>query len=244
MPLLREQEDAFGRALLDQLEGRDARVIVERDDGYVDTESTGWYFSDVRRWHSSERRALRHVHGRVLDVGAGAGRLALELQNRGHEVLAIDISPLAIHVCRKRGVREARALPLTRIDSSLGTFDTVAMFGNNFGLFVNPRRARWLLRRLKSITAGDARIVAVSYDPYRTNDPDNLTYHERNRRRDRLGGQIRLRVRYKAYATPWVDYLMVSLGEMEEILAGTGWGVEHVFRDDVFYTSVITRGPG
>ncbi len=243
MPLLREQEDAFGRALLDQFEGRPARVIVEREDGYVDTESIGWYFSNVRRWHSSERRALRHVHGRVLDVGAGAGRLALELQKRGHEVLAIDISPLAIEVCRKRGVRDARALPLTRIDSSLGTFDTVTLFGNNFGLFENPRRARWLLRRLRSITTAEARIIAVSFDPYVTKDPDNLTYHEWNRRRERLGGQIRLRVRYKAYATPWVDYLMVSLDEMEEIFAGTGWGVERVFRDDVFYTSVITRRP-
>ena len=241
--MLHEQEDAFGRALLDQLEGRDSRVIVERDDGYVDTESIAWYFGDVRRWHSSERRALRHVRGRVLDAGAGAGRVALELQKRGHEVLAIDISPLAIEVCRMRGVRDARVLPLTEIDSSLGSFDTVAMFGNNFGLVANPRRARWLLRRLRTITAPDARLIAVSYDPYRTKDPDNLAYHDRNRRRGRLGGQIRLRVRYKHYATPWVDYLMVSLDEMEEMLVGTGWHLQHVFRDDVFYTGVITRRP-
>jgi SAM-dependent methyltransferase len=241
VPLLREQEDAFGRALLDQFEGHDAKVIVERDDGYVDTESIGWYFSDVRRWHSSERRALRQVHGRVLDVGAGAGRLALELQKRGNEVLAIDISPLAIEVCRKRGVRDARALSLTRIDSSLGTFDTVALFGNNFGLFENPRRARWLLRRLRSITTAEAQIIAVSYDPYRTQDPDNLAYHERNRRRGRPGGQIRLRVRYRLYATPWVDYLMVSSAEMEEIISGTGWKLDRVLRDDTFFTGVITR---
>ena len=239
--MLAEQEDAFGRALLAELEGGNQRVIVERDDGYIDTESVAWYFSEVRHWHSSERQALRHVRGRVLDVGAGAGRVALELQRRGHQVVAVDFSPLAIEVCQKRGVRDARVLPLTRIDSSLGHFDTVVMFGNNFGLVENPRRARWFLRRLLAITTDEARIIAVSYDPYGTKDPLNLAYHERNRRRGRLGGQIRLRVRYAVYATPWVDYLMISSDEMEELVSGTGWEVDRVLRDDTFFAGVITR---
>lgn len=239
--MLSEREDAFGRALLGQLNGVNEGLLVERDDGYVDTEPADWYFSELRRWHASERQALRHIRGRVLDLGAGAGRVALELQRRGHEVVAVDISPLAVEVCRKRGVRDARVLPLTGIDASLGNFDTVVMFGNNFGLVENPRRARWFLRRLRGLTTEDARIIAVSYDPYRTKDPDNLSYHERNRRRGRLGGQIRLRVRYKLYATPWVDYLMVSSDELEEIVAGTGWQLDRVLRDDTFFAGVITR---
>ena len=236
---MREQEDAFGRALLDELERGGARIVVERDDGYVENETIAWYFGGLRQWHPSERKALRHVHGRVLDIGAGAGRAALELQKRGHEVVAIDISPLAIDVCRKRGVRDARVLPVTKIDSSLGAFDTVALFGNNFGLFSTTRRARWLLRRLRSMTTLEARIIAVSYDPYGTTNPDDLAYFERNRRRGRLGGQIRLRVRYRAYATPWVDYLMVSLDEMREIVSGTGWEIDEVFTDDNFFVAVI-----
>jgi SAM-dependent methyltransferase len=238
---LREQEDAFGRALHDQLEGRSARVVVERDDGYVETESVDWYFGGLKRWHTAERRALRQVRGRVLDVGAGAGRVALELQKRGHDVVAIDVSPLAVDVCRKRGVRDARVLPLTRIDSSLGRFETVAMFGNNFALVENQKRARWVLRRLRSLTTTEARILAVCYDPHQTKDSQQLAYHERNRRRGRLSGQLRLRVRYATYATPWADYLMVSPSELEAIVTGTGWKLDRVLSGEVFFTGVVTR---
>ena len=38
-----------------------------------------------------------------------------------------------------------------------------------------------------------------------------------------MGGQVRIRIRYKDYATPWFDYLLVSKKELAEILDGTGW---------------------
>ena len=41
-----------------------------------------------------------------------------------------------------------------------------------------------------------------------------------------MGGQIRIRVRYRQYATPWFDIFYVSKPEMEQIVQGTGWTVE------------------
>ena len=41
----------------------------------------------------------------------------------------------------------------------------------------------------------------------------------------RRASQTRLRIRYRAYCTPWFDYLLVSRPEMETILDGTGWRV-------------------
>ena len=55
--------------------------------------------------------------------------------------------------------------PSPRSAAWLGEFDTVVMFGNNFGLFGNPRRARWLLQRLRNLTSPAARIVAESRNP-------------------------------------------------------------------------------
>ena len=185
---------------------------------------------------------MRHVRGRVLDVGCGAGRVALYLQERGHEVVAIDVSPLAVQVCRLRGVEDARVMSITQIGPDLGSFDTIVMMGNNFGLFANARRARWLLRRFRASTEAHGRIVAESRDPHDTDDPAHLAYQRRNVERGRMPGQIRLRVRYRDLATPWFDYLMVSSREMEGLLEDTGWHLGRVIdTDGDLYVGVIDK---
>jgi SAM-dependent methyltransferase len=228
--------DAFGQMLLD---GAD-REIVERDDGFVSTAMLV-YFAPVRRWAAVERRALRWVRGRVLDVGVGAGRVALELQERRREVVAIDVSPGAVQVARRRGVRDVRLLALEDVDESLGEFDTLVMFGNNFGLFGSRAKARRLLRQLRPFVR---RIVATSNDPSGTEDPVHLAYHERNRNRGRMPGQLRLRIRYRDLIGPWFEYLIVSPDEMAEIVEGTGWEIRHLIRDeDSVYVAVLEH-PG
>lgn len=221
------------------LDGADSE-IVERDDGFVSTAMLV-YFAPVRRWGAVERRALRWVRGRVLDVGVGAGRVALELQERSREVVAIDVSQGAVQVARRRGVRDVRLLALEDVDESLGQFDTLVMFGNNFGLFGSRAKARRLLRRLRPFVR---RIVATSNDPSKTDDPVHLAYHERNRKRGRMPGQLRLRIRYRDLIGPWFEYLIVSPDEMAEIVEGTGWEIRHLIRDeDSVYVAVLEH-PG
>jgi methylase of polypeptide subunit release factors len=90
----------------------------------------------------AEQAAFGFVRGRVLDIGAGAGRHSLEAQHRRLEALAIDISPGAVEVCRRRGVRDARLMPLEEIDESLGTFDTALLLCGNFG-WREEKRTPW-----------------------------------------------------------------------------------------------------
>src|SRR5262245_59812712 len=101
--------DAYGELLLWQLEtGEAANEIVEREDGYIDTGSiAGMYFSPPRKWPKAELKAVNMAKGRVLDVGCGAGRHSLYLQEKGLDVTAIDTSPGAIKVAKKRGVKRA-----------------------------------------------------------------------------------------------------------------------------------------
>lgn len=224
---MRDKEDAVGHLDWDYFRGQDVHEVIERDDGYVDvSEGPGAYFADYRKWPACERRAMRYAHGRILDVGCGAGRVALHLQRKGFGVTGIDNSPLAIKVCRLRGLKRARLMPLERISFPRDSFDTIVLLGNNFGLLANRRQAQRQLRRLHIMTSPDARIIAESLDPLKTDNPFHLAYHRRNLARGRMAGQVRIRVRYEGYATPWFDYLFVSKTEMRKILQGTGWAVE------------------
>jgi SAM-dependent methyltransferase len=237
---LEADKDALGQLILAYYEGqRRAREIVETDDGFIEaSDGPGNYFAPVRRWPSAERQGLRFVHGRVLDVGCGAGRVALELEARGRDVVAIDVSPGAVQVARRRGVRDARVLPFEDVGARLGGFDTVVMYGNNFGLFGGEAQARRLLRRLHPLAR---RIVASTINPYLTREAAHLAYHARNRSRGRMAGQLRLRVRYREFASPWFDYLLVSPEEVQTLVAGTGWHVHRTIEGEPVYVVVLDR---
>ncbi len=230
---MRQQQDAFGRALLDTHLHRGGCAVIERDDGYVDSDrSLETYFAGYAKWARPEQQAVQRAKGRVLDIGAGAGRHSLYLQNKGLRVTAIDVSPAAVELCRLRGIKDARVKALAQLNAKDGKFDTVLMLGNNFGLFGSFNGARRLLKKLASCTSADAQLLAEILDPYKTTDPSHLAYHKRNRRRGRMGGQLRIRVRYKQYVTPWFDYLFVSEPELRRIVAGTGWEIGDLFRGD------------
>jgi SAM-dependent methyltransferase len=241
-PLAPEQ-DAFGAVLLDYLGGKQrAATVIEREDGFFEAEKTAAYFAPFRSWFDVERAVLREVRGRVLDVGVGAGRVALELQRRGHDVLGIDVSPLALRVARKRGVKRTKLLALDDVDGKLGTFDTVVMFMNNFGLLESEAKAKRLLRRLHGVTGERGRIVATTSDTRRPK-AEHRAYQQRNRERGRMPGQVRFRLRYRLKATPWFDWLFVSPTELETLVRGTGWHVNRLVckDDDSFYALVLDK---
>lgn len=225
--------DAFGEMLLRGLAGEDVAEVKERDDGFIEVGmGARGHFAPRRRWASVERRGMRYVRGRVLDVGCAGGRVCVDLQERGLDVVGIDVSPGAVQVCRRRGVRDVRLLGLADVDEALGAFDTIVMFGNNFGLFGRPAKAKRLLRRLRDVTTERGRIVATTVHVYRTDDAAHLAHHRRNRERGRLGGELRLRVRFRDLATPWFDYLFVSKEELAAIVDGTGWTIARIVEDD------------
>jgi SAM-dependent methyltransferase len=240
--------DAYGQQMWAFLKGRGSPVeIVERDDGFMSVAgSNASYFADVRHWSTPERKAIRFARGRTaLDVGCGAGRVALHLQENGFQVTAIDNSPLAVKTAKTRGVKRARLLPFEHVGGlPTATFDTVVMFGNNFGLFASRARARRLLKQLHRITREGAVLLAQSLDPYKTNERAHLMYQRRNRRRGRMAGQIRIRIRFNQWVGAWFDYLFVSPAEMSALVDGTGWEVDRFFADDNAdprYVAVIQR---
>lgn len=244
MKRLKPEEDAYGQEIWTYYDGREVSEIVERDDGYFGASVYGpkMYFLDYDDWNPFEKRAMDFVSGRVLDIGCGAGRHSLYLQKKGFDVLGIDNSPLAIKVCKLRGLKKTKVMPIEGIDFKPNSFDTIIMMGNNFGLFGSFHKAQRLLRRFHKMTSERALIIGETRDPYKTDNPDHLEYQGFNRKRGRMSGQLRIRIRFRKYVGRWFDYSIVSKEKMEKILKGTGWKVKKFLdSDNSVYIAIIKK---
>ena len=225
-------EDAYGQAMVDHYEGRETWEILERDDGWFGTSpGNDLYFEPYPEWPDRLQTAADRAEGRVLDVGCGAGRAMAHLAPQGHDVLGIDVSPGAVEVCRRRGL-DARGLDVADAAALDGGFDTLLMLGNNFGLVGTRETAPEVLEALAAVASEDAVLFAESHNATETDEEDHLAYHERNRERGRLPGALRIRVRYRRYATPWFDYLLAGPEEMRAVVADTPWTLEETIGDE------------
>ena len=127
----------LGKALRDHLDSGVGRTVdVSRSDGLFYSIETEEFFSLKGRLLDLDETALAAARGRILDVGAGAGRHALALQELGCEVVAVDISPLCVEVMRARGVNQAHVADVFSIggERDLGGFDTVLFLMQSIGI--------------------------------------------------------------------------------------------------------------
>lgn len=214
-----------------KLDGGNPEITIERDDGYLDSEDLNGYFAPFTRFHLCERKALKLAKGRVLDIGLGAGRVSLYLRRRGLDVTGMDISDKALEVSARRGVRKTIKMSACDLQLPKGSFDTVILFGNNFGLCGSPAGVTAMLLRLREIVTDEGIILAETIDPLRTNHEPHLRYHRRNIERGRPPGQVKIRLRYEDVVGDWFDLLFATVPEMRAIAERAGWWVEQVFTD-------------
>jgi SAM-dependent methyltransferase len=93
----------------------------------------GAYDADLEVW-----RALAGVAaGPILDVGAGTGRVALDLARRGHDVVALDRDPVLLAALERR----AGGLPLETVCADATAFD----LGRDFPLVIVPMQTAQIL---------------------------------------------------------------------------------------------------
>jgi SAM-dependent methyltransferase len=221
-----DSTDAYGEEVWAHLRGEDAYEVLERDDGYVGlTGGPRVYFLPFENWMPHQQHAMQFVTGRALDIGAGAGRIALHLQQQDVPVTAIDNSPLAIRVCKRRGVRDVRVLAMSEIETMGRVYDTLILGGGNFGLVETPKKARRALAALHRISSPGACLIAESVDPYHKDTPALLTHRKGANKAKQFAGQLKLRLRFRNFCSDWFQYLLVSKKEMAAVVDGTGWRI-------------------
>jgi SAM-dependent methyltransferase len=108
----------------------------------------GAYAADLPLW----RHLAREAGGPVLDVGAGTGRVAIDLARAGHEVTALDVDGELLAELERR----AGDLPIRTLAADARDFDT----GTTFALVAVPMQTIQLLPERGGFFASARRAVA------------------------------------------------------------------------------------
>src|SRR5947208_4758735 len=124
--------EPYARVMSDYFKGKhDARLVIY-DDFERDEAPISFFFRDPSGFSPVDHEAVNQSRGRVLDVGAGSGCLALALQDKGIEVVALESLPELVKIMRARGVRDVRTGNI--FDFEGGTFDTAILMMNGTGI--------------------------------------------------------------------------------------------------------------
>ena len=121
-------------------------------------------FEPIHDRRSLEATALASCRGRVLDVGAGAGRNSLLLRNNGHEVVALDVEPSLVELMRERGLDDVHEGDI--FDFDRGTFDTILFMQMTIGIAGTLDRLRDLLARLTPRLRPGGQILLDAQSPH------------------------------------------------------------------------------
>jgi SAM-dependent methyltransferase len=215
-------------ALLDHhRDGRPRRVKALRADGVEFEIETEEYFTLEGELAELDRQALALARGRVLDVGAGAGRHALALQAKGCEVVAIDVSPTCVALCRERGVRDARELDVMTlaggacedIAEALGRFDTIFFGMQTLGVAGGVVPLGRLLAGLRRLLLPGGAVIADSSELRVAWEGDEAD-------RSPTRGEIVLSTRYRGLRGEPFPWLYLAAEDLAAIAREAGFEIE------------------
>ena len=233
--------DPHERALRDYYFGRrhDVTEVLHSDLGECDELPISIFFREPPEFYPFERVALDACRGTVLDVGASTGVHSLALQQRGVEVVAIEILPAGVEIMQARGVRsvvlgDVRSAVLPRVD-------TVLMMMNGIGFSGTLRGFDAFLRRARELIQPGGQILFDSGDAQPRTRPPNAPTIDWPDRSGGYVGEAWICLEYAGRRGALFRELYVGWETMAQHAESAGWLPEPIYRDERGYVARLTR---
>jgi len=223
--------DPHGMAMLAFFEGdTNAQVSARRDDGLEESIPVSRFFRDASEFTPIENAALERCRGHVLDVGAGAGIHSLVLQEKGLRVTSIDISPHAVEIMKRRGVKDAHRADIFAFQG--GPYDTVLLLGRGIGMVETIEGLDRFLSHTQGLVTADGLVLLDSLDVRVADDPDQRAYHEANQRAGRYVGENRLQFTFQGKSGPTCGWLFVDADTLNQGAEAAGWQCDVILKEE------------
>lgn len=222
-----------GLAIRDYYAGdKDAKITIHSSEGDCEEIEVSIFFREFPYIPLIETAALDLCYGNVIDIGAGAGCHALELQNRGLNTTAIDINPESVKVMQQRGIRNARLGDFRDLKDE--KWDTLLLLMNGIGIVGDLGGLDIFLRDLGGFIKPGGQVVFDSID-LREENPKTDTAKLRKSKKasngfngDSYFGEIEYSIEYRGIKYPSFIWLFVDAETLKKMGLRHGWKFEKV----------------
>jgi len=155
--------DVLGDAVLDYQNGNYTEDIITFSSLHQeDTIPLPYLFRNFSEMPILEQKALQLCHGKVLDIGCGAGSHSLYLQENGLQVTALDNSKGAIETCKLRGLKNCIYSDIYEYEHK--KFDTLLLLMNGIGIVGSLKKLDYFFEHLKKLLRPEGQILLDSSD--------------------------------------------------------------------------------
>lgn len=224
--------DILGQALLAYHRGTTtAALTVHCNVADDEPLPASYFFRTLLQMPELERLALDESRGRVLDLGAGAGCHSLELQSRGFDVKAVDVSAGAAQVMTERGVRTvARHDLFSPLATNELPYDTILLLMNGLGLAGTLAGLDRFLAHARTLLAPGGQILATSSDVrYLYEDEDGAVRINLN---GPYYGEVEYALSYQGQTGTAFPWLFVDAALLQDAAETAGYAAEFLGEDD------------
>lgn len=232
-------KDLMGKAIWDYFHNENPEDLqTETSISELDELPVEYLFRDFEEMNEIEQKALELSQGKVLDIGAGAGSHSLYLQNeRDLDVLALDISPKSVEVCKLRGIKNAVCENI--LDFSDQTFDTILLLMNGTGIFETLEKIDNYLKKLHSLLNENGQILIDSTDILYMfdKDYDGGVYIPAGG----YYGELDYIVHYKGESENPIKWLYLDFFTLKNASENNGFNIEKVMQDEDSYLAKLTK---
>jgi 2-polyprenyl-3-methyl-5-hydroxy-6-metoxy-1,4-benzoquinol methylase len=223
--------DVLGDAIKDYYhQAMKGKLWIHNKYGKKEEMPVDTYFRDEDNMSDLELFALQRCKGTVLDIGAGAGSISLQLQQKNIEVTAIEISPNAVSVMKLRGVKKVVQEDIFQFEGA--KFHTLLLLMNGIGLTGNINTLRLFLQHAKKLLHPGGQLLFDSSDVA-------YLYRKETAKPKHYYGEIMYQYEYKKQKSEWFSWLYIDQHLLKTIAAEEGWNCDVLFEDE--YDQYLAR---
>lgn len=218
----------------------DATAEVIWEDGVRQPLPAAEFFRQPDDFDDAAATALELCRGRVLDVGAGAGRYTLALEERGLSVRALDVCPEAVEIMRLRGVGEPRLGNV--FDETSGGYETLLLLMTGIGVAGTVAGFERFLDLADELLDDGGQIILDSADLRRADDLNELGRLVTRVREGRYRGETRQQIEYQGRRGAPLEWLYLDPDTLRFHCRRYGWTSQVVFEEgDGSYVARLVR---